>query len=77
MAQGYRIGVWRGGLPVLSPTDDTASIIAALTGSHDDHLHFYGTRGDNHRWAWIRLAYGMGWNVVSFHTSNIRALVEV
>jgi hypothetical protein len=75
LALGYRIGVWCDGLPVLSPTDNAASIMTALATGHEDHLHLYGSREGNHRWAWIRLAYGLGWDVARYHTSNIKGLV--
>jgi hypothetical protein len=75
LAQGYRIGVWCAGLPVLLPTDDIEPIMAMLMTGSDDHLHLYRTEEGHQRWAWIRLAYGAGWDVVHFHTSNIQALV--
>ena len=75
LAQGYWIGVWSDGSTILSPNDNAVSIMTALATGDEDHLHLYGTRKGNHRWAWIRLAYGMGWNVVDCHTSNIKRLV--
>jgi hypothetical protein len=49
--------------------------MAVLMTDQEDHLHLYATGEGHQRWAWIRLAYGAGWDVVHFHTSNIKALV--
>lgn len=78
LAAGYRVNIDNGGdtyeLP--EPSDTLKIILDAMFAADDDRLYLFKPGADK-PFAWIWFVYGnSGWDVISDHTTNIRALVE-